>query len=103
MSESIREVRSKRYHFDQATLDLRLPGVGSTDDGVYSCGHCGARWQAENIYRHWPIRFGWSRFSSFGTHGYQIGWDGIERRVFALVISIAWLRIVLGDGWRRRR
>jgi hypothetical protein len=89
---------NKKDILDQAARDS-LKGVSSNDHGEYTRWSCGSQWKARDRYVWWPIGLGWrsdkpQRF--FGRWGWQIGWDGIEQRVFGQTIRIGSLLIKLG-------
>lgn len=89
-----------RYHFDGKAFArsrrLGLTGGSSNDAGEYQCHECGAAWKAGPTWAWWPVSLRWADHWSFGRHGVEVGWDGIERPVVAQVWSIGPLRIVLG-------
>ncbi len=65
-------------------------------DGQFFCMGCGSTWASGAINRWWPVRCLLANHWHWGKHGYQIGWQHIEQRVFNQVISIGPIRIILG-------
>ncbi len=77
--------------------------VWSTDEG-YRCRLCLGHWKSSSRYQWWPVRFTWNRGTSskfFNWHGWQTGWDGLERRVFGQTFHIGALKICLGKDLPR--
>ena len=77
--------------------------IYSNDRGEYTCGDCGHRWMARERFLWWPIRLHWARGPAartwFKTHGWQVGWDGIEQRVYGRTVHLGPLKILFGkDG-----
>lgn len=72
--------------------------ISSNGNGEYTCHDCGHSWRARSRYLWWPIRLGWCPESStwFTAHGWQVGWDGIEQRVFGRTLHLGPLKVVFG-------
>lgn len=77
--------------------------ITSNDSGVYTCHDCGHTWKARDRYVWWPVRVAWqsrlARKASRGHlsfHGWQVGWDRIEQRVFGGTLRIGRLLIKFG-------
>jgi hypothetical protein len=84
------------YRFSMRALNRGIKAVWSDDAGTYNCGHCGATWQTRVRHCWWPVRVRLVRRWSFGRHGVEVGFDGIEQRVVQQVWSLGPIRIVLG-------
>ena len=74
--------------------------ISSDDSGKYTCGDCGNTWRARDRYLWWPIRLHWSRGPAsrawLKTHGWQVGWDGFEQRVFGRTLHVGPLKVMFG-------
>lgn len=97
--------RADRYHFDGEAwardFDAGIRTAYSNDSGEYHCGQCGAAWRAGEVWRWWPLTLRWSPRPNgshrlLSVHGVQVGFDGIERRVFARVIRLGPLILRMG-------
>ena len=94
-----------RYHSARSerlnlAADRVLKGISSNDEGVYTCHGCGDQWKRRDRSAWWPVSLGWAWPTStwFSWHGAQIGWDGIEQRVFANFLRLG--PVIVKFGWR---
>jgi hypothetical protein len=80
--------------------------VGHDGRGNYSCGCCGHRWRAGKRYLWWPVKLRWKwgrlgRWNWFGWHGWQVGFEGLERRVFGWAFHLGPVLLLFGpEEWR---
>jgi len=77
----------------------RWQGVTSNDDGLYTCHSCGEQWPARSRHVWWPIRVRltpqfWPLVSH---HGWEIGCDRIEQRVYGHTVRIGPVLVVFGN------
>lgn len=94
-------INGPRAHVLANARALGLRGITSNDAHEYTCHECGFQWAARRRYAWWPMRLRWSwpRWPYvFGWHGAQIGWDGIEQKVFAGFLRVG--PVVFCFGWK---
>lgn len=90
-------------------LQITGQGITCNNDHEYTCHNCGAKWRARERWVWWPVRAHFHWFGELGpwrwrfrlrslvaTWGTQIGWDGIEQRVYARRVRIGPLVICFG-------
>ena len=78
-------------------------GISKIDDGTYICHDCGSTWTDKDKWLLFPVSFGFSRnFSMFsiGIHGSEVESRGFARRTFKTIISLGWIKIILGRGFK---
>jgi hypothetical protein len=90
----------------EESVQLLIPDVAycvhSDGKGTYSCDYCGHTWRKTKRYLNWPVslhfqtRLGAWR-SWFKTHGWQVGWDGIEQRVYGWTLHLGPLKVCFGS------
>lgn len=80
-------------------------------EGTNGCASCGLTWKRRDRYVYWPIRLGW-RWREYRSgpwrwrlnrHGWQIGWDGPDARVFGWTLHVGPLLVKFGPSLRRRK
>lgn len=77
---------------------------GISHDGKqnYICHECGATWSGKGKWLLFPVKLRLSRHFSFGVHGVETEPNGTERRVFKTILSLGFIRIILGDGYESK-
>lgn len=113
MPEKVVELTFEEYNARLRDISRYTHSDGA---GNYGCSMCGNTWRAYRRYLYWPIRLHWSwyplsrkRLKAAGMkrrakritwHGWQVGWDGTEQRVFGWTLSIGALKISFGSKER---
>jgi hypothetical protein len=90
----------------QRARETGIRHITSDDAGIYTCHQCGNQWQRRERYVWWPVRVGWHLQGRpwrqfFAWHGWQVGSDGIEQRVFGQTFHIGRLFIAFGRDHTR--
>lgn len=66
---------------------------GKGNNYCWSCGH---KWQTRGVYYWWPWRIKLHRRWNWGKHGYQVGHLLPGERVMMRVISLGFVRLLIG-------
>ncbi len=98
----IKEIEVSWEEYNQRLADSSRY-ISSDGSGNYSCSLCDHTWRGYKRYLYWPIFFRWQRKAShkfFNWHGWQLGYEGLEQKVFGWTLHIGPLKICFGSTAR---
>lgn len=99
MNTIVKEVELTFEEYNQRLLD-GSKYIGSDGSGNYHCSLCDHKWRAYKRYLYWPIFLRWQRKAThkfINWHGWQIGYEGLEQKVFGWTLHIGALKICFGS------
>ena len=99
MNHIIKEVELTFDEYNRRLMDMSKY-IGSDGSGNYNCTLCDHKWRAYKRYLYWPIFLRWNRLGShkFITwHGWSVGYEGLEQKVFGWTLHIGALKICFGS------
>ena len=98
----IKEIEVSWEEYNQRLADASRY-VSSDGSGNYSCSLCDHTWRSYKRYLYWPIFFRWQRKASrkfFNWHGWQLGYEGLEQKVFGWTLHVGAIKICFGSTTR---
>ena len=94
-------VKEIELTFDEYNQRLRDSAkyIGSDGSGNYHCTLCDNKWRAYKRYLYWPIflRWGLTSHKLITWHGWSVGYEGMEQKVFGWTLHIGPLKICFGS------
>lgn len=101
MNTIVKEVKLTFDEYNKRLLDSSRY-IGSDGAGNYHCTLCDNKWRAYKRYLYWPIFLRWNKIShKFITwHGWQLGYEGLEQKVFGWTLHVGPLKICFGSTAR---
>lgn len=96
------EITFEEYNRRQMDMSRYITSDGS---GNYHCSLCDETWRGYKRYLYWPIAIHWQRKAShkfINWHGWQLGYEKIQQRVFGWTLHIGALKICFGSVSRLR-
>lgn len=99
MNTIVKEVELSFEEYNQRLIDMTRY-IGSDGSGNYNCTLCDHKWRAYKRYLYWPVFLRWNRLGShkFITwHGWSVGYEGLEQKVFGWTLHIGPLKICFGS------
>lgn len=101
MNTIVKEIELTFEEYNKRLMDLTRY-IGSDGSGNYHCTLCDHKWRAYKRYLYWPIFLRWgSRSHKFITwHGWSVGYEGLEQKVFGWTLHVGPLKICFGSVTR---
>lgn len=97
----IKEIEITSEEYNQRLLDSSKY-ISSDGAGNYNCSLCGHVWRGYKRYLYWPIFLRWQRGGSkwITWHGWQLGYEGLEQKVFGWTLHLGALKVCFGAATR---
>lgn len=101
MNTIVKEVQLTFEEYNQRLRDASKY-IGSDCSGNYHCSLCDNKWRAYKRYLYWPIflRWGMTSHKFITWHGWQVGYEGLEQKVFGWTLHVGALKICFGSASR---
>ena len=98
MNRIVKEIEVTFDEYNKRLMDMSRY-IGSDGSGNYHCALCEHKWRAYSRYLYWPVFLRWQRKASHKLitwHGWQLGYEGLEQKVFGWTLHIGPLKVCFG-------